>query len=177
MCVCVALSLCVYTHTSPHTYVGECARVSDPHPSRSIAQTSDLLTLCDASDDSGDRRTTQLTALGGPRAMASSTARARALPAKGATTIYDSYPLSLRTFFMARDGPPLQVPSRSHVLEELTHTARTGGAPGDEFLSTLHDTSSSMDSAVSDSHDTMVPSSSESSSQCVCVFVLESVAC
>ncbi|CAI5739841.1 unnamed protein product [Hyaloperonospora brassicae] len=100
--------------------------------------------------------------------MASSTARARALSATGATTIYDSYPLSLRTFFMARDGPPPpHGPSRSPVLEDRTPTARPVGAPSDEFLSTLHDTSSSMDSAAPDPHETLQSTASRAAQLCL----------
>uniref|UniRef100_A0AAV1U6U8 PH domain-containing protein n=1 Tax=Peronospora matthiolae TaxID=2874970 RepID=A0AAV1U6U8_9STRA len=85
--------------------------------------------------------------------MASSPGRARAPAAKGSTTIYDSYPLSLRTLFMAADGepPPPHGHSRSHVLEDSTQPV----VQKNELLSTLHDTSSSMDSSVLDLHDGM----------------------
>ena len=104
--------------------------------------------------------------------MASSLGRARVLATKGSTTIYDSYPLSLRTLFMANDDgpPPPYGHSRSHLLEALTQTV----VPNDDFLSTLHDTSSSMDSSVLDLHDGMVQFFSSSSSiyRCLYCFVL-----
>uniref|UniRef100_M4B7H8 PH domain-containing protein n=1 Tax=Hyaloperonospora arabidopsidis (strain Emoy2) TaxID=559515 RepID=M4B7H8_HYAAE len=92
--------------------------------------------------------------------MASSLGRARVLATKGSTTIYDSYPLSLRTLFMANDDgpPPPYGHSRSHLLEALTQTV----VPNDDFLSTLHDTSSSMDSSVLDLHDGMQSTASRS---------------
>ncbi|KAK1932359.1 Type I inositol 3 [Phytophthora citrophthora] len=65
----------------------------------------------------------------------------RARPAaKSAATIYDSYPLSLRTFLS--DGPPPFVRSVSHSMEDPTQNTMT--VDDDDFLSNLHNTSSSV---------------------------------
>ncbi|KAG7388442.1 Phosphatidylinositol 3,4,5-trisphosphate-dependent Rac exchanger 2 protein [Phytophthora pseudosyringae] len=65
----------------------------------------------------------------------------RARPAAtGAATIYDSYPLSLRTFLA--EGPPPFVRSVSHSMEDPTQ--RTMTVDDDDFLSNLHNTSSSV---------------------------------
>ncbi|KAF1785602.1 NAD(P)-binding domain [Phytophthora cactorum] len=65
--------------------------------------------------------------------------RARLAP-KGAVTIYDSYPLSLRTFLA--EGPPPFVRSVSHSMEDPAQ--RTMAVDDDDFLSNLHNTSSSV---------------------------------
>ncbi|KAL4128429.1 hypothetical protein PRIC2_007417 [Phytophthora ramorum] len=60
--------------------------------------------------------------------------------ARVAATIYDSYPLSLRTFLA--EGPPPFARSVSHSHEDPTH--RTMSVDDDDFLSNLHNTSSSV---------------------------------
>ncbi|KAG6972668.1 hypothetical protein JG688_00003885 [Phytophthora aleatoria] len=73
--------------------------------------------------------------------MASPAAVGRArLAAKGAVTIYDSYPLSLRTFLA--EGPPPFVRSLSHSMEDPAQ--KTMAVDDDDFLSNLHNTSSSV---------------------------------
>ncbi|ETL48450.1 hypothetical protein L916_01947 [Phytophthora nicotianae] len=72
--------------------------------------------------------------------MASPAAVGRArIAAKGAT-IYDSYPLSLRTFLA--EGPSPFVRSVSHTMEDPAQ--RTMAVDDDDFLSNLHNTSSSV---------------------------------
>ncbi|KAF4040875.1 Pleckstrin homology domain-containing protein [Phytophthora infestans] len=73
--------------------------------------------------------------------MASPAAVGRArLAAKGAATIYDSYPLSLRTFLV--EGPQPFVRSVSHSMEDPTQ--KIMAVDDDDFLSNLHNTSSSV---------------------------------
>ncbi|OWZ21159.1 Type II inositol-3,4-bisphosphate 4-phosphatase [Phytophthora megakarya] len=55
-------------------------------------------------------------------------------------TIYDSYPLSLRTFLA--EGPPPFVRAISHSIEDPTQQTMT--VDDDDFLSNLHNTSSSV---------------------------------
>ena len=77
--------------------------------------------------------------------MASTGGRVR-IAVKG-STIYDSYPLSLRTFLASPS--PRAVP---HPVEDPTMNG-----DDDDFLCNLHNTSSSVDSALARNAGMMVP--------------------